>query len=190
MARHAAAAKGQRLVKGYLYKKRHGAKRGGFADGVDHRFAYDVLRIFSYYETEDEALIMKPRSPCPAASPPSSAPPSTTLMFSFYTEFWKRTTSCTSRAPRSMHMWMNALPIYSGQYGANTDKIMTALREITFGAWVLGSRTTRRSAPYILISWHAQRRAGFQGGRRPPAHARAVEFVERRRDAPACAMTL
>ena len=50
------------------------------------------------------------------------------FMFSFYTEDGKDY-QLYVESPEELHMWMNALPIYSGQYGANTDKIMTALRE-------------------------------------------------------------
>ena len=118
-------------VKGYLYKKRHGAKRGLFAEEFDHRFAvYDVLTgIFSYYETEDEALMdMKPRGRVRVVAAVLRPTVDHQFMFSFYTEDGKDY-QLYVESPEELHMWMNALPIYSGQYGANTDKIMTALRE-------------------------------------------------------------
>ena len=101
-----------------------------FAEEFDHRFAvYDVLTgIFSYYETEDEALMdMKPRGRVRVAAVLRPTVDHQ-FMFSFYTEDGKDY-QLYVESPEELHMWMNALPIYSGQYGANTDKIMTALRE-------------------------------------------------------------
>eukprot|EP00966_Prymnesium_polylepis_P089659 2076058-Prymnesium_polylepis.1 len=116
-------------VQGYLHKKRFGAMK--LTDSFDLRFAvYDVITgYFSYYEKEDEALMnLQPKGHVRIVSAVMRPTHERPFMFSFFTEDGKDYQLYVDNEEK-MHMWMNSLPIYSGQYGANADKIMTTLRE-------------------------------------------------------------
>lgn len=117
-------------VKGYVWKRRFGAKKLG--DGFDLRFCvYDVLSgYFTYYESEKEAMMdMKPRGRVRVVSAilrPTRAHPH---MFSFYTDDGKDYQLYVD-SDEKLKMWMTAMPIWSdAELGSNTDKITTALRE-------------------------------------------------------------
>ena len=116
-------------VKGYLHKRRIGAKKL-MGNEFDLRYAvYDVISgYFAYYESEQEAFLdQKPRGAARIVSAVLRPTKEHPYMFSFFSEDGKDFHLYVDTQEK-LHMWMNALPMLTLDNAGNTDRIMTTLR--------------------------------------------------------------